>query len=143
MLSQQECQSSGCSNRTAKYRRLCPTCRSRKYKREHPFRYFYNSHRQSAKARCIPWNLSFEEFKKIWKQSGHWDEKRFSTQMSSQSWSMQRKNVNKGYEYGNVKIIRVILNVQLWHDEEKWHVDFRWREMWSKRNSKPIEDCPF
>ncbi|HSH25485.1 MAG TPA: hypothetical protein VLA13_08100, partial [Massilibacterium sp.] len=79
----------------------------------------------------------------IWEESGHWDEKRFNTEFSTKTWTMDRKRVNEGYHKDNIRIVPAVLNVQVWHDEQKWQVDFRWREMWSKRNNKPVDECPF
>ena len=133
-----------CANKeAAKGRTICYACRSRRYKLKNPFRYFYNSHRQNAKKRCIPWQLTFEEFKHLWLQSGKWNQKRYRTSLSDVTYSIHRKNVNEGYHINNVEIIPVTLNVETWWKHDRWQVDFRWRKRWSIRNSKPIEDCPF
>lgn len=133
----------GCGNPPAKNRRECHKCRSRLFKKRNPFRYFYNLHRQKAKQRCIPWKLSFNEFKKIWIESGKWNEKKVSTELTSDGWTMDRKNINKGYEKGNIRIVKIAFNVKVFWEEQRWQVDFRWRKIWSERNNKPIKDCPF
>lgn len=133
----------GCGSAAAKGRRECHKCRSRLFKQRNPYRYFYNLHKQKAKQRCIPWKLSFKEFKRIWQESGVWDEKRFKTEITTDTWSMDRKNVNKGYEPNNVRIVKLSVNVEVWWEEQRWKIDFRWRKMWSERNNEPPENCPF
>lgn len=133
-----ECRIKSCNNASAKNRTICHKCRSRRYKEKHPFRYYYNAHRQAAKRRHIPWRLSFPEFKRIWKASGHWEDK-----LAGEEWSMHRKDVNIGYRKGNVAIIPILLNINIFWEHDRWQIDFRWRKRWSSRNNKPIEDCPF
>lgn len=133
-----ECRIKGCHNASAKNRTICHKCRSRKYKKDHPWRYYYNSHKQSAKRRHIPWRINFKEFKSIWRRSGHWEDK-----LAGEGWSMNRIDVNKGYTKNNIEIIPVTLNVQVFWEHDRWAIDFRWRERWSARNNQPIEDCPF
>lgn len=133
-----KCRISECSNTAPKGRTICHKCRSRQYKENKPFRYFYNAHKQKARQRCIPWSLTFGEFKQLWEQSGKWEAK-----LRGEDWSMNRIDVNRGYEIGNIEIIPIILNVQVWFEKDRWRVDFRWRERWSKRNNKPIDECPF
>lgn len=133
-----KCQTKYCRNQALKSRKLCAKCRSRNYKQKYPFKYYYNLAKQNAKKRHIPFGLTFDQYKEIWTQSGKWQAK-----LDGQNYSMDRMNVNLGYQAGNVRIVPVLLNVQVWHDEQKWQVDFRWRKMWSERNNKPIEECPF
>jgi|AntRauTorckE6833_2_1112554.scaffolds.fasta_scaffold01252_3 peroxiredoxin len=137
------CKTKYCTNQAVKHRKLCAKCRSRKYKREHPFKYFYNVHRQNAKKRNIPWELTFEEFKEIWEESGKWNEKRFNTELSKTTWTLDRKNVNKGYTKNNVRVVSMMLNVEVWWEEDRWQIDFNWRKRWSEIHHKPIDDCPF
>lgn len=137
------CKTKYCTNRPRKYRKYCPTCRSRQYKLNHPFRYFYNVHKQSAKKRNIPWELTFEEFKQIWIESGHWDEKRFNTELSKTTWTFDRIDVNEGYHKDNIRIVSMMLNVEVWWEEQRWQVDFKWRKRWSELHDAPIDDCPF
>lgn len=134
-----DCKTPYCGNKAAKHRTVCHKCKSQKFKESKPFRYFYNLHKQKAKQRCVPWKLSFQQYKKVWLESGKWDEKLAGVG----DWSMDRIDINRGYEIENVRIIPISLNVKVWHDTQRWRVDFRWRKMWSERNGKSIEDCPF
>ena len=133
-----KCQIKYCKNSAPKGRKKCSKCRNREYKEQHPFKYYYNKAKQNAKRRKIPFTLTHEEYKQIWLDSGKWQKK-----LNGSNYSMDRINVNLGYEPGNIRIVPVLMNVELWHDSQKWQVDFRWRKMWSERNGKPAEDCPF
>lgn len=121
-----------------RFRKRCAKCRSRKYKKDHPFAYFFNVHRNNARSRNIKWDLTLEEFREIWEDSGKWEAK-----LRGENWEMDRKNVNKGYEKGNIKIIEKWLNVYLWYERDRYMIDFRWRERWSEMHNKPIEEAPF
>lgn len=133
-----ECRVPTCNNPSARHRTLCHKCRSRKYKRNNPWRYYYNSHKQSARRRKIPWKLTFKQFRKIWRDSG-----KFEAKVNGEGWSMHRVDVNKGYEVENVEIIPVQLNVEIFWTHDRYQINFKWRERWSQRNNQPIDDCPF
>jgi hypothetical protein len=137
-MPRKECRVDDCNNVRPKGRTICHKCRSRQYKEDHPFRYFYNSHKHNAQDRHLKWTITFAQFRQLWLDSGHWKDK-----LNGEPWSINRININRGYHIDNVEITPVVLNVQLFWEEQRWEVDFRWREAWSKRNNKPIDDCPF
>lgn len=137
-MSRRLCKNNDCDNFAAENRRICNTCKSHKFKQRYPFKYFYNNYKQNAKKRNIPWDLSFDEFKQIWQESGKWEEK-----LNGENWSFQRKRINEGYHYDNIEVIPIYLNVDLFWTKERWEIDFRWRERWSKLHDRPVEECPF
>lgn len=126
-----------------KYRAYCAKCRSRRYKKNSPFRYFYNQAKQNARNRCIPWRLSFKEWKRIWLESGHWEDKLKQADNDGITWTLDREDVNKGYEPGNVQVIEKWRNVHKWIQEDRFNIEVAWRRRWAKRNGKLIDECPF
>ena len=133
-----KCKTKYCRNKPPKGRRKCSKCRSREHKESNPFQYHYTKAKHNARRRKIPFHLTLEEYKEIWEQSGKWQAK-----LEGKNFSMDRINVNEGYHRTNIRIVSMLMNVEVWHDSQKWQVDFRWRKMWSERNGKPPEDCPF
>ena len=125
-------------NRPQKYRKVCESCRSRMYKNKYPYKYYFNQHRSSAKKRLLDWDITLEEFIKLWDDSGKWELK-----LAGEPWEMDRIDVNIGYTYSNIQIVEKYLNVELFYSRDRWNIDFRWRKRWSERNGKPIEECPF
>jgi hypothetical protein len=61
----------------------------------------YQSHKNRAALRGIPFLMTFEEWWGVWEQSGHWHER---GSLRGQ-YVMARHGDKGGYEVGNVKII--------------------------------------
>lgn len=66
-----------------------------------PIQKFHNQ-RGAARRRGIPFLLTFDEWWRIWKQSGHWHERG----CGRGKYQMARLSDCGAYEPGNVKIIR-------------------------------------
>lgn len=47
----------------AKHRRICITCKNKRWRLKHPYEYAYNTLKNHAKARNKEFTLTFEEFK--------------------------------------------------------------------------------
>jgi hypothetical protein len=62
--------------------------------------YLYRAHMQNAKARSIPFLLTFEQWWKIWSESGKWDQRG----NRSEQFCMSRPGDKGGYEVGNIVI---------------------------------------
>lgn len=138
------CTTAYCRNRAAYGKGgLCHKCYQRRWKKNNPFKYYFNIARQNAKRRCIPFNLTFEQWKAIWLESGHWEDKMEAESINENTWTMDRVDPNKGYEPGNVEIIELWRNVYKWMEHGKFHLTVIWRKRWAERNNKPIEECPF
>jgi hypothetical protein len=70
---------------------------------------YYSSQRQHAKARGIPFSLTFEEWVEIWDNSGKWHLRG----KKKGQYVMARNEDKGGYEKGNVSIIPATINIQL------------------------------
>lgn len=93
--------------------------------------------RQKANAvrRGINWELSFEDWWKIWEDSGKWEERG----KGSNNYVMSRKMDSGGYSVGNVEIISCRKNSS---DSYKNNLSFYKNKYIEKahRKAKPIED---
>lgn len=65
-----------------------------------PFRKAYTQHKSNAKTRKIPFLISFEEWKKVWIESGFWDQRG----RGAEKYCMCRIADKGCYELGNVFI---------------------------------------
>lgn len=63
-------------------------------------RHKYACHKSKAKSRGIPFNITYEEWFKIWQDSGHWHERG----CKAGQYVMSRKNDTGAYEVDNVFI---------------------------------------
>lgn len=99
--------------------------------------------KQNAKGRGIPWELPFEEWKRIWVESSHWEDKLKQASNDNITWTLDREDVNKGYVSGNVQVMKKWRNVHKWIQEDRFNIEVAWRKRWAKNNGKPIDDCPF
>ena len=68
----------------------------------------YTQHRNRAKRCGIPFKLSFEEWWRIWQESGKWE----SRGASKDGYVMSRCNDEGAYEVGNVFIQKHIMNAR-------------------------------
>lgn len=71
------------------------------------FRKAYTQHKSNAKARGVPFLLTFDEWKEIWLASGKWAERG----RGAKKYCMCRKGDAGAYEVGNVFIDRNARNV--------------------------------
>jgi len=60
----------------------------------------YSIQKRSAKKRGIAWELSFEEWWKLWEESGHWDDRGTGTS----KYCICRLNDYGPYKIGNIRI---------------------------------------
>lgn len=111
-----KCQTKYCRGTARKYRKKCPKCRSREYKRKHPMKYFYNVSRLNAKRRGHSFDLTFTEYVQLWKSEN---------KRPGNGWHIDRIDPNKGYQSGNVQILSGYLNVMKWHENDKFMIDFK------------------
>ena len=106
--------------------RFCYRCTHRRYKKNHPFRYFYNLAKSNARRRNITWALSFEEYRTIWLEHPRaWKEKIESNGLNT--WTMDRIYSDKPYEVENIQIIKLRANVRKYYLGDKFIVDKEWR----------------
>jgi hypothetical protein len=47
----------------------------RKVRRRKTLPYYYNSNKQTAKQRGIPWEFTFDSWCKLWEESGKWEQR--------------------------------------------------------------------
>jgi hypothetical protein len=74
----------------------------------------FRQHKARAKYRNIKWKLTFEEWLKIWEESGHIDERG----RTLGKYQMCRKGDKGAYEVGNVRIMTTEENLK-----EKWEMN--------------------
>lgn len=137
-----KCETPYCRKTPAKYRRKCPTCRSREYRRKNPWNYFYLRLKNSAERRDIDFDLSLEEFRDLWERHPEkWEEKVSGVHgMSGSTWTVDRIRPEEGYHADNVQILSLRRNVYKWVE----HGRFRMRVFWRKMNkNQKIEEAPF
>lgn len=105
------CTVKGCRNAVQRGTgKLCPMHKSRKHKEQNPLKYFYNQSKQRAKNRGIAFNLTEEQYKKLWsgRNLSKWRDK----VSGSNNWTIDRIDSRKGYEVGNVRVVSLVVNAQ-------------------------------
>ena len=86
-------------------------------------KYYYNSHKQNAKRRGIPFNLSYQEWRLFWnRHPKQWIEK-ISDQVN---WEIDRLDINRGYELNNIQLLEKYKNVQKWYEEDQFKITAKW-----------------
>lgn len=91
------CAAKYCQNEVGKDGILCSTCRARVWRALNPVKYAFNNHKNRAKQRGIPWDLTYEEFY-TWKRKVKFVK---GAGRHADSWTVDRINDDpaKGY-YG-------------------------------------------
>ncbi|MEP2447374.1 MAG: hypothetical protein ABJI69_09110 [Balneola sp.] len=133
------CEAPYCQRIPQGNRKHCARCRKRLQRQNHPFRYFFNQHKQKAKQRGIDWLLTFEEFRQLWLAE---PEKWLSKLSGATShWEIDRVNNNLPYHITNVQIITKTKNVQKYYEHDRFMMDVTWTD---KIQPKPnYEEAPF
>lgn len=141
-MGRRKCKTKYCRNDARPGGTECPKCASRRYAREHPFRYHYNALKQNAKRRGKPFDLSFAEFKQIWLEHPEkWAEKkRWGHECP---WQMDRKDNTKGYTASNIEIISKSKNVIKYHRSDRFHMEVYWAERNGQQRLGLGEEAPF
>lgn len=107
-----------CRNEPPKGRKLCHKCRKAKQRANNPMKAAYDGTRDSAKARNIAWNLSFEDFEsfavyyKLLKGRG----------VTRFSWHVDRINEDdpRGYHKDNIQPARNCDNAAKENRRRRW-----------------------
>lgn len=80
-------------------------------------KYIFN--RKEAKKRGIKWNLTFEEWWKLWSDSGHWEERGYG----KNKYCLCRKKDLGNYEVGNIYIDLATNNCRdAWYNGKSQHL---------------------
>jgi len=96
----------GCARPARTGRRDCETCKCRKHRLKHPYKYAFRTVRQSARKRSIPFLLTFEEFKSFCEKTGYLSKKgKEFTDLT-----IDRIDPSKPYQADNIRVLTWIEN---------------------------------
>ena len=118
-----KCSTPDCTNETAKDRRICGKCRSRKYRAKYPLKAWYDTLKMNAKRRGKSFTLTLEQFSEFCKRTGY-DEHKGKT---ANSLSVDRIKDHLGYSIDNIRAITLRENTLKQFDP----------------SVAPNENCPF
>lgn len=93
----------------------CSKCRNRKSRANEPIKYAFNSLKDSAKKRSIPFSLNFDEFKEWCEQTGYASQKG-TVRLTDHC---DRIDDERGYEIGNIQLLSERENIQKQRNREK------------------------
>ena len=102
------CVASGCRNKHAQNRNYCWTCVKRKYAKDNPIRYAYQSLRNNAKTRKKEFDLTFNEFKKFCSKT----KILLGRGIQKDSLHIDRIDESKGYTIDNIQVLTNSENVK-------------------------------
>lgn len=112
------CVTTGCNKEPKGSRNICTNCRQRKWRSNNPFKYHWKNLKNRAKQRNIPFSLTLDEFKTIWKNHPEkWKER--IENPSVMNWSLDRKDRDKGYHFDNLQVMSVSDNSKKFHESKE------------------------
>lgn len=112
----------------------CANCRIRLWRANNPIRAIYNSIKNKARRRRIPFTLTFEHFEALCKETGyHRTRGRRAGKMH-----LDRIDALKGYEDGNVQVLEAVENVVKGRREPT-----RTRDEWEGGGQEESEDVEY
>lgn len=117
-----KCETENCKNEARPGRKICNTCKSRKYKRTHPLEYWFNLLRCNARRRGKVFTLTIDQFKMFCQRTGY-DKLKGRT---PDALSVDRVRNEDGYTADNIQAITLSANVKK-----------------ERNNSKSEDVCPF
>ena len=80
---------------------ICNKCRDRKFKEAHPIEYAYNKLKHNSKRRGKEFDLSIDEFRQFCIETQYLR----GVGKTSKSFSIDRKDNNKGYTKDNIQVL--------------------------------------
>ena len=95
-----------CSNKIGKKKRFCHKHHARYQKETNLLGYTYSSLKQNAKHRSIPFKLTLNEFREFCEENNYLSLKG----KTANSASIDRIEVSKGYEKGNLQVLSLSAN---------------------------------
>lgn len=115
-----------CRNLRAKGRTICHKCHKRQYRANNPKSAAYDTLKDHARERNLPFTLSRKEFSKlvegtkVFKEDGSRDS----------DWHIDRIDPTKGYEASNLQVLHVHDNIvkgnqERWDSKYKRHLKYR------------------
>lgn len=99
---------------------LCGSCYKAQWRVDNPERAAYGAQRDHARARRIPFTLSFEQWWAVVEPSGYMD----GRGCLRHQLHVDRRDPSKGYEVGNIRVITCSENVRKKYVDAKiaaWH----------------------
>lgn len=111
-----KCRTKYCRGRVSKltHSPWCPKCKTRRYKEKHPLKYSYYKLKFRALERGITFNLTFAQYEEFAISTGYASE-RGKTKFSL---SIDRIEVDKGYEVGNLQVLTLSENTHKRNNHE-------------------------
>lgn len=106
------CKHYGCKRKHRKQGWTCQTCNTRLYRLKNPMRYAFVMVRASARKRHIPFELSFDDFKRFCDQTGYIESKG----KEAESLTIDRIDSSRGYALDNIRAMT-------WADNCKKHLN--------------------
>lgn len=106
-------------------------------KERNPYPYLFAALRANAKRRNKPFNLSFSEFKFWCKETGY----HHKCGRSPGMYQVDRIDITKGYELGNIQIMEGLENVRKYHAYEALGLDYS--PPVGNIHAEIAKDCPF
>lgn len=121
-----KCETKFCRNSAAKGRRVCYKCRSRQWKEKYPFRYHFNALRNNARRRGIPFDLSFDVYRALYRDHPIASKDKLLSDTNAR-YEIDRIDVRKGYTDTNVQLIEKQRNIQKYHEFDKFILEVNWQ----------------
>lgn len=142
MKNKRPCATDICKNDVIPARdgRYCSKCRQHRYKKNSPFKYYYQKLKCRAKERNKDFSLTLKQFKTLWlREPEKWKHK--ITSNGNSTWEMDRIKNHEGYHFDNIQIIEKQRNIQKYYDEDRhFHLDINYTPA-----PQPLfdDECPF
>lgn len=135
------CKSKGCKNPKVKQRNFCYKCASRKWRADNPLKAAYNALRDNAKRRGKEFDLTLKQFEKFCIKT----EYLIGKGKKKESYSIDRKDDNKGYTLSNIRILTLSENTLKENNRRKiLKYDYQTKSGRFKNLDKPdTKEVPF
>lgn len=122
------CVTPNCANDRAPYRKLCDTCRSRRYRERNPLSITYIQLKINAGKRGIPFLLTFTFFRKFCEETNYLNLRG----RGANDMTIDRKIPRYGYADGNIQMMTRADNARK-----------RWKDSHYELSTKQLAGTPF
>jgi len=111
-LASGKCVMTGCNGKLDKYRIICYKCKTKLYRLRHPVNFYYNQLKKGSKRRCIKFTLTLDQFEQFCFDTNYIQK----VEKCADGYSLDRIDVKKGYEFGNLQVLTLSENSKKRHE---------------------------
>ena len=129
------CDTKNCDNRVKGKVSICPTCKTRLWRKKNPMKAAYGALRDNARRRGKQFELTFEQFKQFCVKTSYMKKKG----ITRTCYHIDRIREEEGYTIGNIQLLTNIENLRKYRTQFHSEYDYNKKEMYFRTQTTKVE----